>query len=42
MTFKIGNGRSKYYSKITVLDIPDIYKYYAPELLKILKQKIIV
>ena len=31
---------SKYYSKINVLDIPDIYKYYDAGLIKILDGKI--
>lgn len=29
---------SKYYGKIKVLNIPDIYKYYDPELLKIVER----
>lgn len=33
---------SKYYAKIKVLHIPDIYKYYDPELLKILEERIIL
>ncbi|NRR90919.1 phosphotyrosine protein phosphatase [Winogradskyella undariae] len=33
---------SRYYSKVTVLNIPDIYKYYSQELLKILKEKITI
>jgi len=31
---------SKHYSKITVIHIPDIYKYYDKELIHILKQKV--
>ncbi|WP_203296437.1 phosphotyrosine protein phosphatase [Luteirhabdus pelagi] len=30
----------KYYSKINVLDIPDIYKYYDAGLIKILEEKV--
>jgi len=33
---------SKYYSKIKVLDIPDIFKYYDPELVRILEERIIL
>ena len=33
---------SKYYSKITILYIPDIYKYNSQELLKILEEKITI
>lgn len=31
---------SKYYSKIKVLDIPDIYKYYDSNLITILEEKV--
>jgi len=31
---------SKYYSKTNVLDIPDIYKYYNADLIKILEEKL--
>lgn len=31
---------SKYYGKINVLNIPDIYKYYDAELIRILEDKI--
>jgi predicted protein tyrosine phosphatase len=31
---------SKYYSKIKVLDIPDIYKYYDTDLIAILEEKV--
>ncbi|TVZ26652.1 putative protein tyrosine phosphatase [Gillisia sp. Hel_I_86] len=31
---------SKYYSKIKVLDIPDIYKYYDADLITILEEKV--
>lgn len=32
---------SKYYNKITVLNIPDIYKYYDAELISILDEKLV-
>ncbi len=31
---------SKYYSKIKVLDIPDIYKYYDADLIVVLEEKV--
>ncbi|RXG23875.1 hypothetical protein DSM00_1492 [Leeuwenhoekiella aequorea] len=31
---------SKYYSKINVLDIPDIYKYYDTDFRAILEEKV--
>jgi len=31
---------SKYYKKIKVLDIPDIYKYYDADLITILEEKV--
>lgn len=31
---------SKYYSKINVLNIPDIYKYYGADLITILEEKV--
>lgn len=31
---------SNYYSKINVLDIPDIYKYYDTDLIAILEEKV--
>ena len=31
---------SKYYSKINVLDIPDVYKYYDADLISILEEKV--
>ena len=33
---------SKYYSKITVLDIPDIYKYYDGDLITLLEEKVVL
>lgn len=33
---------SKYYSKITVLHIPDVYQYYDKGLLKILEERILL
>ncbi|MEP1489746.1 MAG: phosphotyrosine protein phosphatase [Algibacter sp.] len=33
---------SKYYSKIKVLNIPDIFKYYDSELISILKEKVLL
>tara|TARA_R110002049_G_scaffold1346_1_gene10231 strand:+ start:13120 stop:13446 length:327 start_codon:yes stop_codon:yes gene_type:complete len=33
---------SEYYKKITVLNIPDIYKYYDAELIEILNDKIVI
>ncbi len=32
---------SKYFSKMDVLNIPDVYKYYDPELITILREKVI-
>ncbi|HBY69318.1 MAG: phosphotyrosine protein phosphatase [Flavobacteriaceae bacterium] len=34
------NTGSKYYSKINVLNIPDIYKYYDADLITILEEKV--
>ena len=36
------NKNTKYYNKITVLNINDIYKYGSKELIEILKTKIIM
>jgi len=33
---------SRYYSKIVVLDIPDVYKYYDGDLIALLEEKVVL